>query len=134
MRNLGPDTNWPVFYMYPKFLLGMDLNETARTVYMLLFDRAKLSIQNGWLDQDGRVFLYYTEEHLAADLNRTEATIRTALRALEGLGLVKRKRQGAGRPNRIYVYFPEEAEIYDRKNDRSQTASKLTYSKNESKN
>lgn len=84
MRNLGPDTDLPVFYMYPKFLLGMNLNETARTVYMLLFDRARLSIQNGWLDQDGGVFLYYTEEHLATDMNRTESTIRTALRRWRG--------------------------------------------------
>lgn len=134
MRELKPDMKLPVYLMYPRFLLELDMNDTAKMVYLLLYDRARLSMQNGWLDQDGRTYIYYTEEHLAEALHRTEATIRTALNTLEHHGLILRKRQGAGKPNRIYVRFPKNAQTYDRKFDTPQTERKLAYSKNESKN
>ena len=134
MRDLKPDSNLPVYLMYPRFLLELDMNDTAKMVYLLLYDRARLSMQNGWLDEDGRVYVYYTEEHLAEALKRTEATIRTAMNALEHRGLIRRKRQGAGRPNRIYVCTPKDAQTYDRKFDTPQTERKLAYSKNENKN
>lgn len=120
--------------MYPRFLLELDMNDTAKMVYLLLYDRARLSMQNGWLDADGRVYVYFTEEHLAEVLHRTEATIRTAMNTLEHHGLILRKRQGAGRPNRIYIRIPKDAQTYDRKFDTPQTERKLADSKNESKN
>ena len=134
MRELKPDGAMPVYLMYPRFLLELEINDTAKMVYLLLYDRARLSMQNGWLDEDGRVYVYYTEEHLAEALHRTEATIRTAMNTLEHHGLIHRKRQGAGRPNRIYVRIPKDAQTYDRKFDTHQTERKLAYSKNESKN
>ena len=134
MRELKPDGAIPVYLMYPRFLLELDMNDTAKMVYLLLYDRARLSMQNGWLDGEGRVYVYFTEEHLAQALHRTEATIRTAMNTLEHHGLILRKRQGAGRPNRIYVCIPKDAQTYDRKFDTSQTERKLAYSKNESKN
>ena len=134
MRELKPDGAMPVYLMYPRFLLELDMNDTAKMVYLLLYDRARLSMQNGWLDEDGRVYVYFTEEHLAEALHRTEATIRTAMNTLEHHGLILRKRQGAGRPNRIYVRIPKAAQTYDRKFATPQTERKLAYSKNESKN
>ena len=134
MRELKPDSPLPVYLMYPRFLLELDMNDTAKMVYLLLYDRARLSMQNGWLDGEGRVYVYFTEEHLADALRRTEATIRTAMNTLEQLGLILRKRQGAGKPNRIYVRIPKDAQTYDRKFDTLQTERKLAYSKNESKN
>ena len=134
MRELKPDGAMPVYLMCPRFLLELDMNDTAKMVYLLLYDRARLSMQNGWLDEDGRVYAYYTEEHLADALKRTEATIRTALNTLEQHGLILRKRQGSGKPNRIYVRIPKAAQTYDRKFDTPQTERKLAYSKNENKN
>ena len=134
MRELKPDGAMPVYLMYPRFLLELDMNDTARMVYLLLYDRARLSMQNSWLDEDGRVYVYYTEAHLAESLKRTVATIRTALNTLEHHGLILRKRQGAGRPNRVYVRIPKVAQTYDRKFDTPQTERKLAPSKNESKN
>ena len=134
MRELKPDGAMPVYLMYPRFLLELDMNDTAKMVYLLLYDRARLSMQNSWLDEDGRVYVYYTEAHLAESLKRTVATIRTALNTLEHHGLILRKRQGAGRPNRVYVRIPKVAQTYDRKFDTPQTERKLAPSKNESKN
>lgn len=53
MRELKPDSAIPVYLMYPRFLLELDMNDTAKMVYLLLYDRARLSMQNGWLDEGG---------------------------------------------------------------------------------
>ena len=94
----------PRFYMYPQFLLTMDLSETTKMIYMLLLDRARLSIQkDGWQDDQGRVFIHYTIKSLAATIHMSEMTVKNALKALEQQGLVYRQRQGVGLPSRIYV-------------------------------
>ena len=46
---------------------------------------------------------------MANVLHKSQMTIKTSLAALESKGLILRKRQGAGHPNRIYVKFPKDA-------------------------
>ena len=94
----------PPFYMYPRFLLTLDLSETTKMIYMLLLDRARLSMQKeGWQDDQGRVFIHYTIHSLTATIQRSEMTVKNALKALEQQGLICRQRQGVGMTNRIYV-------------------------------
>ena len=94
----------PRFYVYPQFLLTMDLSETTKMIYMLLLDRARLSMQkDGWQDDQGRVFIHYTIKSLAATIHMSEMTVKNALKALEQQGLIYRQRQGVGFPSRIYV-------------------------------
>lgn len=109
MAFLYPNTGLPPFLMYPRFLLEGDLSDTARLVYILLLDRARLS-QNSpqWQDETGRVFVYYTIPHLAETTGRGQTGIKAGLRQLEEAGLIFRKRQGMGNPNRIYVRIPSE--------------------------
>lgn len=93
--------------VFPRFLLDMELNETTKLLYMVLLDRARLSLKNeGWTDTSGHVFLYFTIEAMAEVLHKSQMTIKTSLATLEKQGLILRKRQGAGHPNRIYVKFP----------------------------
>ena len=71
----------PPYLAYPRFLLDMDISETAKLVYAVLLDRARLSLQNeGWTDKAGHVFLYFTISNLAATLHKSEMTIKTALK------------------------------------------------------
>lgn len=109
MAFLYSNTGLPPFLMYPRFLLEADLNDTARLVYILLLDRARLSQNSSqWQDETGRVFVYYTIPHLAETAGRGQTGVKAALRQLEGAGLIFRKRQGMGNPNRIYVRIPSE--------------------------
>ncbi|MCD8014250.1 MAG: replication initiator protein A, partial [Lachnospiraceae bacterium] len=40
--------------IFPRFLLDSDLSETTKLLYMLLLDRARLSMKNdGWADAQG---------------------------------------------------------------------------------
>ena len=48
---LTPDTSLPPYMVFPRFLLDMELNETTKLLYMVLLDRARLSLKNeGWTD------------------------------------------------------------------------------------
>lgn len=109
MAFLYPDTGLPPFFMYPRFLLETDLSDTARLVYILLLDRARLSQTNPqWQDETGRVFVYYTIPHLAETAGRGQTGVKAALGQLEEAGLILRKRQGMGNPSRIYIRIPSE--------------------------
>ena len=107
------DTNLPSYMMFPRFLLDMEINETAKMLYIILLDRARLSQKNeGWSDTDGHVFIYFTIEALAEVLHKSQMTVKTALAVLEKQELIFRKRQGPGQPNRIYVKLPKETIHY----------------------
>ena len=96
---------------FPRFLLDKDgLNETAKILYTILLDRARLSQKNdGWTDEQGHVFIFFPIKSLAETMHKSEMSVKTALNALEKENLIARKRQGAGFPNRIYVKYPPEA-------------------------
>ncbi|MCD7883797.1 MAG: replication initiator protein A [Lachnospiraceae bacterium] len=100
-------TNLPPYMVFPKFLLDSGLSETTKLLYVLLLDRTRLSMKNdGWADAQGHVFIYFTIADMAVALHKGEMTIKNSLTALENSGLIVRRRQGAGHPNRIYVKIP----------------------------
>ena len=73
---LTADTNLPSYMMFPRFLLDMEINETAKMLYIILLDRARLSQKNeGWSDTDGHVFIYFTIEALAEVLHKSQMTV-----------------------------------------------------------
>ena len=85
---LRKNSQIPAYMAYPRFLLTMDISETAKLVYVLLLDRARLSMKNdGWEDEQGHVFIYYTIEALAEASGKSEMTVKNALAALERQGL-----------------------------------------------
>ena len=92
------------FMAFPRFLLEYDLNETAKVLYILLLDRARVSMKNDeWRDSDGHVYLHYTIKELAAALRKSEMTVKTALSALEEARLIVRRRTNRHQPSCIYV-------------------------------
>ena len=107
---LTQDSLIPPYMAFPRFLLDKDgLSETAKILYTILLDRARLSQKNdGWTDGQGHVFILFPIKNLAEVMHKSEMSIKTALTALEKESLIVRKRQGAGFPNRIYVKYPPE--------------------------
>lgn len=100
-------TGFLSFFKFPKPFIYDEkyksLSNHAKLLYMLLFGRLELSIKNGWHDQDGNVFQYYTNEQLMVDLNSSEKTIIKFKKELKDVGLLKEVRQGNNLPNRIYI-------------------------------
>ena len=101
---ITPNTRMPPYMVFPRFLLSMEMSETAKLVYIVLLDRARLSqADSKWSDEHGHVFLLFPIHSLAESMGKSEMTIKTALATLEKQGLIERKRIGFSQPNRIYV-------------------------------
>ena len=99
----------PRYMAYPRFLLDVNISETAKLVYMLLLDRARMSMKNDtWQDEKGRVFVLYTIPDLARDIGKGETTVKKALNQLVRQDLIWKQSQGSGHPNKIYVKIPAE--------------------------
>ena len=79
------------------------LSDKAKQIYMFLFDRRTLSIQNKWFDDKGDVFVYFTNERLMEKLNCSKPTIISAKKELADIGLLREVRQGVNKPNRLYI-------------------------------
>ena len=96
------------FYRVPKALFTIPryktLSAEAKILYGLLLDRAALSTRNGWKDEQGRIFIYYTVKEVMAEVGCSK---QKAIRLLDELehkaDLIRRVKQGLGKPNMIYV-------------------------------
>ena len=95
------------FYRVPKALITDPLyravSTDAKLLYGLLLDRMDLSMMKRWLDEFGRVFLFYKIEAIQADLCCCKEKACKLLCELESAGLIEKKRQGRGKPSIIYV-------------------------------
>ena len=101
-------TRIPAFLPYPRFLLKIELTNTARVLYAMLLDRAKLSRRNGWKDEKGQIYLIYPISNMAKDLGKSQTTTKKAMQELGDAGLVEKKRQGFCMPNILYIKIPQE--------------------------
>ena len=75
----------------------------AKTLYGILLDRMGLSVKNGWLDEQGRVYIIFPVQEVMDALGCADNKATKLFRELENAGLVERKRRGLGKPNLIYV-------------------------------
>lgn len=95
------------FYRVPKALITDPwyrfVSTDAKLLYGLLLDRMDLSVKKRWLDEHGRIYLYYTIASIQADLCCCKEKACKLLRELEIARLIEKKRQGRGSPSRIYV-------------------------------
>ena len=106
---LTRDVQMPPYLIFPRLLFDADLLPASIFVYVLLLDRARLSLnREGWTDAEGRAFIIYTVDDLAAALHRSEKTIRLALNALSEKGLIEKVHQGVGKADYIYVKVPRD--------------------------
>ena len=106
----GDESNQFSFYRIPRQLIvGREfkrLSVEAKLLYGLLLDRMELSAKNGWYDDTGRVYIYYTLDEIQENLNcgHDKATkLLVELDIKNGIGLIERVKHGQGRPAKIYV-------------------------------
>ena len=66
----------------------------------------QLSVKNQWMDSEGKVYIYFSQEQIAGLMGCGVKKVRCLLKELDdrkGIGLITRVRQGLGNPDRIYV-------------------------------
>lgn len=116
-------------YINPRY--KTTINNDAKMLYALLLDRMELSRTNGWIEDDGTIFLIFKREDLADMLGICTTTVWRAIKQLKEVGLIEEKRQGLNRPNLIYIgkidySVPEEKEPENNKDEITDTPSNDT--------
>ena len=95
------------FYRIPKVLFTdshySTLSIEAKVLYGLMLDRMSLSVKNAWMDNYGRVYIFFTMEDAISMLDTGHNKAVKLFRELEDIGLIERKKQGQGKPTLIYV-------------------------------
>ena len=106
----GMEAEQYAFFRIPKVLMTdphfRGISTDAKLLYGLMLDRMSLSVKNGWLDDNERVYIYFTLDEVCEQLCcKTDKAVKlfAELDADKGIGLIERIRQGQGRPARIYV-------------------------------
>lgn len=127
------------FYRIPKLLFTDNrfskVSIEAKVLYGLLLDRMSLSIKNGWVDEESRVYIYFKVSDAMEYMNICkEKCIKlfAELDSEKGCGLIFRKRQGLGKPSIIYVMnfnsgsYEDESQIEEGEVDTFQRSEKQT--------
>ena len=98
------------FFRIPKLLFTdstfSKLSNDAKVLYGILLDRMNLSMKNGWLDEENKVYIIFTIEEIAEIMCCATQKATKILQELDdkkGIGLVEKKRLGLGKPNILYV-------------------------------
>ena len=105
----GPeDAEQYQFYRIPKLLITSeqfkDISVEAKLLYGLMLDRLSLSIKNGWFDALNRAYIIYTIEEVMEDMHcGNQKAIKLVGELEKKAELIKKKRQGLGKPSLIYV-------------------------------
>ena len=106
----GTEADMFTFYRIPKLLVTDEyfrgITSDAKILYGLMLDRMSLSAKNGWLDEHNRVYIYFSMEDtmdlLCVGKNKALKTL-AELDDVSGVGLIERRKQGQGKPTKIYV-------------------------------
>lgn len=117
------------FYKIPKVLFTdprfKGLSAEAKILYGLMLDRMSLSMKNGWMDSQNRIYIYFTLEdalELMGCGQGKAVRLFAELDSVKGIGLIERKKQGQGKPAKIYVKNFLEDETADGGSDENKTS------------
>ena len=106
----GDEAEQFTYFRIPRQLITSprfkQVSTDAKLLYGMLLERMGLSAKNEWYDTNGRVYIYYTVDEISGDMSCGRDKAMKLLAELDtgkGVGLIERKRQGQGKPTRIYV-------------------------------
>lgn len=93
------------FYHNPKYI-GM--NPSSRETYALLRNLLPLSISNGWMNEQGEIYVKLSREKLMLRLGIKKDKMTKVFKELRDLELIVEKRVGCNKCNEIYICNAEE--------------------------
>ena len=106
----GTESEMFTFYRIPKLLITddyfKDVSNDAKILYGLMLDRMSLSLKNSWIDNENRVFIYFSIEDVMEYLNvgKNKAVgVMAELDSEKGIGLIEKVKKGQGKATVIYV-------------------------------
>ena len=98
------------FYRIPKVMFTEErfkgLSCEAKVLYGLMLDRMSLSTKNGWLDEEGKVYIVFPLSDIRELIQCSKQTAVNLVHELDteqGIGLIEKSRPGLGKANVFYV-------------------------------
>ncbi|MBF0779375.1 replication initiator protein A [Streptococcus cuniculi] len=99
------------YYKLPKILWEneryKDMKLEEKVAYSFLKDRLELSLSNGWIDEDGSVYLVYSNPKLMELLGCSKSKLLSIKKALRAYGLIEEVQQSSSDKgnlaNKIYL-------------------------------
>ncbi len=108
------------FYRIPKVLFTKEyfsgLSTDAMVLYGLMLDQVSMSREKRWLDEDNRVYIFFSIQRACAYLGCKKDKAMKLFAELDretGIGLIERVKRGQGKSDLIYVMsfdLPKDAE------------------------
>lgn len=80
-----------------------DMNLETKVAYTFLLNRYQLSRRNGWVNHHGEVYIIYTREDLAREMQVSYRKAISCFKELADRCLIWEQRQGRGLPNHIFL-------------------------------
>ena len=130
----GSEAEQYCFYKIPKPLFTDErfskVSIEAKVLYSLLLDRMGLSAQKNWHDESGRTYIYFTLDQVMRILGIGKDKALKLFKELDTVGLIERKRQGLGKPTKIYVkkFISTEFDLKDHKSPKNTEQNELSQS------
>lgn len=95
------------YYILPKMLINSPvfsgLSDRAKILYSAFLTRSSLSSKNEWIDEAGKVYIIFSREEIAKEMDISERYASTLTKELANFGLIEKKKRGLGKPDIIYV-------------------------------
>ena len=108
--NINTENNIRSFLKLPTMLLTdetlKELSPEAKLLYTILCNLTSLSSKNGWFDENGNIYVRYSVKKTGETLGCKKDKAMKVLAELEkigGIGLIRRKKQGQGNTDLIFV-------------------------------
>lgn len=108
--NINTENNIRSFLKLPIMLLTdeilKELSPEAKLLYTILCNLTSLSSKNGWFDENGNIYVRYSVKKTGETLGCKKDKAMKVLAELEkigGIGLIRRKKQGQGNTDLIFV-------------------------------
>ena len=102
----GAESEKFLFYQVPIPLVKerrfSKLSTEAKLLYGILLGKTRFSARNGWVDDKGRVYVYYTVKEAKEDFGCANDKAVKIFEELVTIGLIEKKRQ-PNKPTLIYV-------------------------------
>lgn len=111
------DAHSTLFYQLPKWLVALRIEDRisneAILLYTYLRDRIQLSLTNKWIDENGEAYIYFKREQMEKLLGCKKDKVQKIVKELKDTGLLDEIRQGLNKPNRLYLRYPDSADLTD---------------------
>ncbi|GAB6704144.1 hypothetical protein BOVMAS31_00110 [Streptococcus uberis] len=93
------------YYKLPKLLFECerykDMKLEVKVAYAVLKDRLELSLSRGWIDEDGAIYLVYSNSKLMALLGCSKSKLLTIKKTLREYGLIDEVQQSSSEKGRM---------------------------------